>query len=158
FAPFNIQNINNLLFVAYAPQEEEGQDAAGGGFIDIYDPSGSLLRRFASAGALDSPWGLAAAPSGFGPFGGALLVGNNRDGRIIAYDAASGAMLGQLPGDNGMPIRIPDLWALTFGNGHAGGDSNTLFFTAGLDEEHHGLFGAIQAPGRQNADTAGTGI
>src|SRR5262249_28577182 len=158
YAPFTIQNINNLLFVAYALRAEEDNDAAGGGVIDIYDPSGSLLRRFASAGALDSPWGLAAAPSGFGSFGGALLVGNNGDGRIIAYDAASGTMLGQLPDDNGTPISIPDLWALTFGNGHAGGDSNTLFFTAGLDEEQHGLFGAIQAPGRRNADTAGPGV
>jgi uncharacterized protein (TIGR03118 family) len=160
FAPFNIQNINNLLFVTYAQQDATRHDnvaGAGHGFIDIYDTNGSLLRRFASQGALDSPWGLALAPTGFGPFGGALLVGNNGDGHINAYDPGSGAFLGELVGDNAVPIAIPGLWTLMFGNGHVGGDSGTLFFTAGMDYEEHGLFGALQAPTRRGADTAGSG-
>jgi uncharacterized protein (TIGR03118 family) len=160
FAPFNIQNINNLLFVTYAQQDAGGRDDAAGaghGFIDVYDPDGGLIGRFASQGALNSPWGLALAPADFGPFGGALLVGNNGDGRISAYDPRSGAFLGQLAQDNGLPLAIPDLWALTFGNGHAGGDSHTLFFAAGVAYDEHGLFGAIQAPGRRGADTAGSG-
>jgi uncharacterized protein (TIGR03118 family) len=160
FTPFNIQGIGNLLYVTYAQRDSDGRDdvpGAGHGFIDVYSTDGSLLRRFASQGALDSPWGLAVAPNDFGPFGGALLVGNNGDGHISAYDPASGALLGQLTGDNGMPIGIPYLWALTFGNGHVGGDSQTLFFAAGVADSAHGLFGAIQAPARRGADTAGTG-
>jgi uncharacterized protein (TIGR03118 family) len=160
FAPFNIQAINNLLFVTYAQQDAARRDDIAGeghGFIDVYDTGGNLVRRFASQGALDSPWGLVRAPADFGPFGGALLVGNNGDGHINAYDPGSGAFLGPLQDGSGIPITIPDLWALAFGNGHEGGASDTLFFTAGADDEEHGLFGAIQAPQRRGADTAGAG-
>src|SRR5262249_31642443 len=155
YAPFNIQNINNLLFVAYTQQDEDRVEdvaGAGHGFIDVYSLDGSFVRRFASQGALDSPWGVARRPADFGPFGGGVLVGNNGDGRINAYDVKSGAFLGTLTDDNGTPIAIPNLWALSFGNGHLGGDANTLFFTAGLEDELHGLFGAIQAPDRGGAD------
>ena len=161
FAPFNIQNINNLLVVTYAQRDENGREdvaGAGHGFIDVYNTDGSLIRRFASQGALDSPWGLALAPADFGAFGGALLVGNNGDGRINAYDPGSGTFLGQLADDDGNPITIPNLWALTFGNGHAGGDAETLFFAAGVNYDEHGLFGAIQDPQRRGADTAGSGV
>jgi uncharacterized protein (TIGR03118 family) len=161
FAPFNIQNINNLLFVTYAQKSAHGSDVvagAGHGFIDVYDASGTLVRRFASGGALNAPWGLALAPADFGGFGGALLAGNNGDGLINAYDPVSGAFLGDIEDTSGKPIAIPNLWALTFGNGHAGGDSETLFFTAGLDYESHGLFGAIQSPEKRGADTAGSGV
>jgi uncharacterized protein (TIGR03118 family) len=160
FAPFNIQNINNLLFVTYAQQDQDRHDdvaGAGHGFIDVYDTRGELIRRFASQAVLNSPWGLALAPADFGPFGGALLVGNNGDGRINAYDPASGTFLGELADNNGIPIAIPNLWALAYGNGHAAGDSDTLFFAAGMDAADQGLFGAIQAPDRQGADTAGLG-
>jgi uncharacterized protein (TIGR03118 family) len=161
YAPFNIQNINNLLFVTYAPRDSARPDdiaGAGHGFIDVFNTGGNLVRRFASQGPLNSPWGLALAPASFGPFGGALLVGNNGDGHINAYDPKSGVFLGPLADDTGIPITIPSLWALTLGNGHEGGTSDTLFFTAGLDDEAHGLFGAIQAPQQRGADTAGSGI
>jgi uncharacterized protein (TIGR03118 family) len=160
FAPFNIQNINHQLFVTYARQDEDGRDddpGPGQGFVDVYDADGRLVRRFASGGALNAPWGLALAPSSFGPFGGALLVGNNGDGRITAYDAQSGAALGQLADGTGTPLTIAHLWALAPGNGHAGGDANTLFFAAGIDDEQHGLFGAIQLAQRRGADTGGAG-
>jgi uncharacterized protein (TIGR03118 family) len=161
FAPFNVQNINNLLFVTYAQQDAAKHDdvaGAGNGFIDVYDPDGRLVRRFASRGALNSSWGLALAPADFGPFGGDLLAGNNGDGYINAYDLGSGAFLGELADDNGIPIAIPGLWALTFGNGHAAGDAETLFFAAGVEDEGHGLFGAIQASPRRRTDTAGAGV
>jgi uncharacterized protein (TIGR03118 family) len=161
FAPFNIQKINGLLFVTYAQQaEDRSMDLAGAGhgFIDVYDTAGNLVRRFASQGALNSPWGLALAAADFAPFSTALLVGNNGDGTINAYDPRSGNFLGQLGDDSGAPIAIPGLWALSFGNGHAGGDSDTLFFTAGADQEKHGLFGALQAPEKRGADTAGTAM
>jgi uncharacterized protein (TIGR03118 family) len=160
FAPFNIESIDNLLVVMYAQQDELGEDEVAGvglGFIDIFDTGGNLLRRFASHGALNAPWGLARAPANFGSFGGALLVGNAGDGHINAYDPMSGEFLGTLEHDNGAPITVPSLWALTFGNGHMAGDSDTLFFTAGIDDEEHGLFGAIQSPERSGADTAGLG-
>src|SRR5204862_1769384 len=119
---------------------------------------GNLLSRLDSGQTLNAPWGIAVAPAGYGSFGGALLVGNNGDGHISAFDPTTGAFLGQLADANGMPIAIPQLWALKFGNGHAGGDPNTLFFTAGIGYESHGLFGAIQSPGHSGADTGGAGV
>src|SRR5205823_1208374 len=107
FAPFNIQNIDDRLFVTYAQRAAGGRDDAAGaghGFIDVYNTDGSLVKRFASQGALNSPWGLAQAPANFGPFGGALLVGNNGDGRINAYDPGSGAFLGQLVDEHGITL------------------------------------------------------
>src|SRR5262245_58101586 len=161
FVPFNIQAIDNLLYVTYARQVDDGGDVlagAGLGFVDIYNLDGSLVRRLASQGPLNAPWGLALAPDNFGPLGGALLVGNNGDGRINAYDPRSGEFLGALSDEHGAPLAIPDLWALSFGNGHLAGDAWTLFFTAGIDEEAHGLFGAIQSSEHQGADTAGIGV
>jgi uncharacterized protein (TIGR03118 family) len=160
FAPFNIQNIGDRLFVTYAQRDAKGYDNVTGpglGFIDVYSTGGALIQRFAAAGALNAPWGLALAPADFGPYSGALLVGNEGDGRILAYDPHTGALEGALTAGDGKPLAIPDLWALTFGNGHLGGDANTLFFTAGVSDEQHGLFGAIQAPDRRGADTGGTG-
>jgi uncharacterized protein (TIGR03118 family) len=160
YAPFNVQAIGGELFVTYAQQDEAAFDSVAGpgrGFIDVYDTAGNLLRRFASAGALDAPWGLAEAPADFGPYGGALLVANNGDGQILAYNPASGAFLGRLTDDQGAPLAVPGLWALAFGNDHLGGDSHTLFFTAGIDDEQHGLFGAIQSPQRRGTDTGGRG-
>jgi uncharacterized protein (TIGR03118 family) len=161
YAPFNIQNIANLLFVSYAKQSNDPADdmpGRGNGFIDVYQLDGSFVRRFTSEGALDSPWGLALAPASFGQFGGALLVGNNGDGLINAYDMKSGDFLGELRDTNNVPIAIPNLWALAFGNDHAGGNAETLFFAAGTDDDLHGFFGAIQAPGRVGTDTAGSGV
>jgi len=159
YAPFNVQALDHLLFVTYAQKDTDGGYAvpgAGSGIIDVYSSDGTLVKRFASGGALNAPWGLALAPSSFGPLGGALLVGNNGDGQINAYDPSSGTNLGPLTGDNGLPISIPGLWSLAFGNDHEGGASDTLFFVAGTDDQY-GLFGAIQSPQRRGADTGGAG-
>src|SRR5207244_1331698 len=104
-------------------------------------------------GTLDAPWGMALAPAAFGPFGGDLLIGNRGDGRISAFDPVTGGFAGQLNGADGTPLAIPGLWALTFGNDHLAGVSNTLYFAAGMDDETHGLFGAIQSPAGRGADT-----
>jgi uncharacterized protein (TIGR03118 family) len=168
FYPFNVQNIGGLLYVTYArhPTHRSGSTAGstaagsaasppgrysadsgtGGGFVDVFSPGGVLLRRFASGGPLNSPWGLALAPAGFGSFSGALLVGNNGDGRINAFDPASGAFLGALTDSQGQPLVIDGLWGLSFGNGHLAGPWNTLYFSAGIDHLKHGLFGAIRDP------------
>lgn len=145
FAPFGIRNINNKLFVTYAKQNAAQHDdvaGPGNGFIDIFDLDGNLLSQFASHGTLNSPWGLALAPS-FGDFSNALLVGNFGDGRINAFNLGSGKFLGQLQDTFGNPMTINGLWGLNFGNGAHQAPTTTLFFTAGIGDEGHGLFGAI---------------
>jgi uncharacterized protein (TIGR03118 family) len=150
FAPFNVQAIGTNLFVTYAKQDADKEDdvpGPGNGYVDIFDTSGNLVKRFASNGALDSPWGLALAPAGFGQFGGQLLIGNFGDGTINAFDPVSGVFLGQVKDFTGAPIAVPGLWALLFGNGGRWGDTNTLDFTAGIAAggaiEDHGLFGKV---------------
>jgi uncharacterized protein (TIGR03118 family) len=149
YAPFDIRNIGGKLFVTYAKQDADKHDdvaGAGHGFIDVFDTNGHLLQRLVSRGRLNSPWGLAVAPSNFGTFSGALLVGNFGDGRINAYNINTGAFLGTLKDAvNGRDILIPGLWGLEFGNGGLTGATNTLFFGAGIFGEAHGLFGDLTA-------------
>jgi uncharacterized protein (TIGR03118 family) len=148
FAPFGIRNIGGSLYVTYAeqkpPDNHDDQAGPGNGFIDVFDTSGHMVRRFASHGTLNSPWGLVLAGD-FGKFSRALLVGNFGDGRINAFDFSSGAFLGQLDDQHGSPITISGLWGLTFGNGFEGGNSNVLFFAAGINDESDGLFGTLRA-------------
>lgn len=147
YAPFNIQNINGRLYVTYAKQDAQKHDdvkGAGHGFIDIYDLRGHLLQRLASGGHLNSPWGLAWAPAGFGHFAGDLLVGNFGDGAINAYNPTTGHFDGQLRNEDGNVIAVNGLWGLRFGDGVAG-TPTTLFFTAGIADEAHGLMGTIEA-------------
>ncbi len=160
FAPFNIQNIGGMLYVTYAKQDGVAHDddpGAGNGFVDIYNLNGDLQKRLVTMGALNSPWGLALAPHGFGGFGGDLLVGNFGDGMINAYDPVTGAWLDMLHNPDGSVLSIDGLWGLIFGNGAAGGDSKTLYFTAGIagdgEKEDHGLFGSLSSV----PDTANTG-
>jgi len=152
FAPYGIQNINGAIFVTYARQDKARMDdvpGAGRGFVDMFDTSGNFMARIATKGALDAPWGLALAPSDFGPFSGDLLVGNFGNGRINAYHQQSNGswkLHGPLRGSNGKVLKINGLWGLSFGNGGAAGPTNTLYFTAGPDHEPHGLFGSIEPP------------
>jgi uncharacterized protein (TIGR03118 family) len=152
YAPFGIRELDGSIFVTYAKQDADAEDDAAGpghGFVDMYSLNGTLLGRVASRGPLDSPWGLALAPRGFGRFGGDLLVGNfGGDGRINAYAMESNGSAehaGILRHSNGQPVAIEGLWALSFGNGGPAGAKGRLFFTAGPDGESHGLFGRITA-------------
>jgi uncharacterized protein (TIGR03118 family) len=148
FAPFGIQVIGDKLFVTYAKTDSKKHDDSAGpgrGFVDVFDLNGNLLQRLIVRGVLNSPWGLALAPANFGDFSGALLVGNFGDGAINAFNVNTGAFLGQLKDSAGNSIVIDGLWGLRFGNGGAAGPANTLFFTAGIDHEAHGLFGSIVA-------------
>ena len=152
YAPFGIAEIGGKIFVSYAKQDAAREDDVAGqglGFVDAFSPSGALLQRIATRGQLNAPWGLAIAPAGFGSFGGDLLVGNFGDGEINAYQPqATGTYerAGALKSADGKPILIDGLWALAFGKGTVNnGPTDTLFFTAGPDDETHGLFGTIRA-------------
>jgi uncharacterized protein (TIGR03118 family) len=147
YSPFNIQNIGGRLYVTYTRQSRKSPDEEtghGAGFVDVFDTDGHLLQRLISGSHLVAPWGLALAPADFGRFGNALLVGDFATGRILAFDAASGELLGELNGADGKPIVIDGLWGITLGNGGNGGDRNALYFAAGPDDETHGLFGSLR--------------
>jgi uncharacterized protein (TIGR03118 family) len=155
FAPFGIANFGGKIYVTYAKQDAAKHDdapGAGNGYVDVFDGSGNLLTHLISQGALNSPWGMQMAPATFGQFSGALLVANFGDGAINAFDPTKGTQLGTLQDPTGHPLAIPGLWGLLFGNGGRGGDTSTLYFTAGIPgpygepPESHGLFGSIQAP------------
>jgi uncharacterized protein (TIGR03118 family) len=144
FAPFGIQNINGNLFVTYAKQDADKHDdvaGPGNGFVDIFDTNGHLLQRFASRGKLNSPWGVARASFAFGRFSGDILVGNFGDGKINAFDS-DGNPHGSLKGAKGKPLVIDGLWTLTLGGGKKS-SSDTLYFTAGPNDEKDGVFGTI---------------
>jgi uncharacterized protein (TIGR03118 family) len=146
FAPFGIANLGGSLYVTYAKQDDQQHDdvrGPGNGFVNVFDTNGNLMRRFASQGTLNSPWGVVLTPAGFGSLGNTILVGNFGDGEISAFDPINARFLGQL-NDGRNPLKIDGLWGLNFGNGASAGDANTLFFTAGPNEEKHGLFGALR--------------
>jgi uncharacterized protein (TIGR03118 family) len=145
YGPFGIAEINGKLYVTFAKQDATLHDDVAGrghGFVDVFTNNGAFVRRLVTRGALDSPWGLALAPAGFGRFSGDLLVGNFGNGNINVYSPATGAHLGQLRRANGRPIVIDGLWGLQFGNGNAA-KTNQLIFSAGPDGEAHGLLGKI---------------
>jgi uncharacterized protein (TIGR03118 family) len=147
FAPFGIQNIHGDLYVTYAKQDKEGEDDVSGpglGLILVFDADGCLVRRFTSGWPLNAPWGLAVSPASFGQFGNRLLVGNFGDGKIHAFDIATGFLVGTLQGKNGRPLKLDGLWGLSFGNGVLNQPTDTLFFTAGPDDEGHGVYGRIE--------------
>lgn len=148
YAPFGIQNIHGKLFVTFALQQtgkHDDQAGAGNGFVDVFSTDGTLLKRLVTHGSLNSPWGLALAPRNFGMFSNDLLVGNFGDGTIHAYDIHTGALQGTLKDQMGNPVQTDGLWGLMFGNGDQAGKTNELFFTAGIGDESHGIFGKITA-------------
>lgn len=157
YAPFNVQELGGKIYVTYALQNDAKHDDVAGpghGFIDVFNLDGSPglaggKVRLVSHTHLNSPWGLALAPSSFGSLAGTLLVGNFGNGRIHAFDPNTGAFKAVLTDPDGEPIRIDGLWALKVGNGHGGGDADKVYFTAGLFDETHGLFGSLApvAPG-----------
>jgi uncharacterized protein (TIGR03118 family) len=145
-APFNVQNIGGLLYVTYAiPGEEADEAPLGSGFVNVFMPDGTFVRRIESD-QFASPWGLALAPDEFGEFANALLIGNFNDefGFINAFDPATGTFLGTMLMSGGDPLIIPYLWGLAFGNGVLS-DEDDLYFAAGIGDELHGLFGEIGA-------------
>jgi uncharacterized protein (TIGR03118 family) len=147
FAPFGIQTINNLLYVTYAkqkrPDNRDDDPSDGNGFLDVFRPDGTLVKRLVSGGPLNSPWGIALAPEGFGLFADKLLVGNLGNGRINAFDPNTGAFVGEMQENNDHPMIVPGLRTISFGNGGSVRRVDTLYLTAGPEDETHGLFGTI---------------
>jgi uncharacterized protein (TIGR03118 family) len=145
YAPFGIALIDGNLFVTYALQDDakhDDQKGLGHGYVDVFDTNGNLIRRFASAGLLNSPWGIVRAPLNFGLFSSRILIGNFGDGHITGFDS-QGVLHGQLGDTSNKDIAIPGLWGLTFGNA-VGADSSKLYFTSGPNDESNGLFGFLQ--------------
>lgn len=151
YAPFNIQLLEGKLYVTYGKQDDKKHDDVAGqghGFVDVFDTNGTLLKRLVRHGQLDSPWGLAIAPSSFGKFAGDLLVGNFGNGHINAYNPNTGTFLGSLrdASNHNRPLTIDGLWGLIPGNDGSAGNSNTIYFSAGPGGESHGLFGSLTVP------------
>jgi len=145
YGPFGIQEIGGQLYVSFAEQDAALHDdvaGQGNGFVDVFTNDGAFVKRLITRGQLNSPWGLALAPAGFGKFGGDLLVGNFGDGNINVYNPNNGARVGDLRQPNGRPIVIDGLWGLRFGNGNAA-KTGELIFSAGPNHESDGLLGKI---------------
>ena len=152
YAPFNIVPITTngvtRMFVTFAVQDEDKKDDVPGqshGIVDTFHLDGSMPQRFAQHGQLDSPWGVALAPAAFGALGGTLWIGNFGNGHINAYNPATGEFIDKVRTSHGQAIVIDGLWSIKFGNGGNGGLVNTLYFTAGPNEEADGLFGSLDA-------------
>jgi uncharacterized protein (TIGR03118 family) len=142
FAPYGIQTVNGQIWATFTALNK-----AQGGFVDVFDTAGTLVKHFAVKGPLHSPWGIALAPANFGPMSNAILISNNISrGRINAFDPSTGKFLGPLRDASGKPIEIDNVWALQFGGGggpSVNGLTNQLFFTAGPNAYANGLFGVI---------------
>jgi len=153
FSPYNIQFMDERLYVAFAAIDVDAEEPAsdvpapGAGHVVVYDLEGQIVKEMADAGRLNSPWGLAIAPENFGPFGRALLVANFGDGTIAAFDTTTGAFRDYLRDSTGKPIVIDKIWGLAFGNGVSLGDSDSLYFTAGPNQEQDGIFGRLRYAG-----------
>jgi uncharacterized protein (TIGR03118 family) len=146
FAPFNIASIKGMLYVTYAkqqgPDNEDDAPGVGNGYIDVFTTDGKLVQNFAAGGPLNSPWGIAQSPDGFGLPLHSIVVGNFGDGMINVYDS-TGKYTGALQ-TGGMPVQIDGLWALDFPiNEDPKFGPNKLYFTAGLNHESNGLFGYL---------------
>jgi uncharacterized protein (TIGR03118 family) len=150
FVPFGITALNDQLYLSYTMQDAAKHDettGAGLGYVDVFDFSGNFVSRFASAGVLNAPWGMAIAPAGFGSLAGDVLIGNFGDGTINVFapnGTAVATSMGPLTVINGGAISIPGLWSLVFGNGDADKPLTTLFYTAGFADQTDGVFGSIQ--------------
>ncbi len=146
FAPFNIQNIGGTLFVTYAQQDATRHDDVAGdglGFVEIYTPTGKHIGRLQHGAWFNAPWGVVWTTRDFGEFSNAILVGNFGSGWIAAFNGFTYKFIGFLKNPDDSLVTIDGLWSLTFGNDGGAGPANTLFFTAGINNEQDGLFGTL---------------
>jgi len=147
YAPFNVQNIGGDLYVSYAKTMAGSDDevaGAGNGYVDIFTVDGRLLRRLQHGAWLNAPWAMVMAPGDFGAFSHRLLVGQFGSGEIVAFDVATGGFAGKMhnAADSSI-LTIDGLWGLSFGGGGNSGSATTLYFSAGIEDEAHGLLGTL---------------
>jgi len=146
FAPFNVQNIGGTLFVTYAKQDGPRHDPVGGagfGFVELFSPSGQHIGHLQHGDWFNAPWGVVWTTRDFGEFSNAILVGNFRSGWIAAFNGFTHKFIGFLRNPDNSLLFIDGIWSLTFGNDGGAGPADTLFFTAGINNENDGLFGTI---------------
>jgi uncharacterized protein (TIGR03118 family) len=139
FAPFGIQDIGGKVFVSFA-----STSGGTGGYIDIFDESGTFLKHFAHGKPLNQPWGFAVAPATFGTLSKTLLISNNATaGTISGFNPTTGKLVGTMMNSAGKAVAIDGLWGIEFGGGtSSNGQKNQLFFTAGPGDTD-GYFGVI---------------
>jgi uncharacterized protein (TIGR03118 family) len=167
YAPFNVEAVQGALIVAYAKQDDQKSDEVkgpGNGFVDAFNVDGSFIKRLVSNGELNAPWGITVTPDGFTAAPSRLLIGNFGDGKIHVYtmDLSSSSnpnitLEGAVQDQNGKDLAIDGLWALKFSSGAGGFDPNKLYFTAGPDDEQHGVFGSLTSGTTQDAGSTPTG-
>jgi uncharacterized protein (TIGR03118 family) len=146
YAPFNIVLVGGRLVVTFAVQDADKRDDVAGmshGIVDTFDLGGQSFQRLIQHGQLNSPWGVAVAPASFGTLAGSLLIGNFGNGHINAYNPTTGEFIDKMRDSRGQAIAIDGLWSLRVGNGGNGGKTDTVYFTAGPNDEKDGLFGSL---------------
>ncbi len=146
FAPFNVQNVGGTLFVTYAKQDAARHDPIGGdglGFVELFSPSGKHIGHLQHGDWFNAPWGVVWTTRDFGEFSNAILVGNFRSGWVAAFNGFTHKFIGFVKNADGSLVTIDGLWSLTFGNDATAGLANTLYFTAGINNEADGLFGTL---------------
>jgi uncharacterized protein (TIGR03118 family) len=146
FAPFNVQNVGGTLFVTYAKQDAPRHDPVGGdglGYVELFTPSGKHIGHLEHGDWFNAPWGVVWTTRDFGEFSNAILVGNFRSGWIAAFNGFTHKFIGWVRNPDDSLVTIDGLWSLAFGNDAGAGLANTLYFTAGINNENDGLFGTI---------------
>jgi uncharacterized protein (TIGR03118 family) len=129
FSVFGVQDIGGMVYVTYAATNGDA-----GGFVDLFKEDGTFVKTLIHGEHLNQPWGIALAPSNFGPLSNTLLVSNNAtpDGTINGFNPTTGQFVGTIRDDFGREITLSNLWGITFGGGATNnGATNQLFVTAG---------------------------
>ncbi len=128
FAVFGVQDINGMVYVTYAVP-----NIGAGGYVDVFKENGTFVKTLIQGLPLNQAWGVALAPSNFGPLSNTLLISNNSiDGAINGFNANTGKFVGTIRDQFGRPIILNNLWGVAFGGGATNnGATNQLFVTVG---------------------------
>lgn len=147
FAPYGIQTVGSRIVVTYARQDANRRNAVAGnglGAVNIFNADGTLAQRLLPAGApLNAPWGVAQAPADFGGASNQLLIANEGDGTINAFDPATGRWTGALAQRDGTVLKANGVRGIAFGNGLNQQPLNTLFYVAGPNQGLNGAYGRV---------------
>jgi len=137
---FGVQDINGMVYVTYAVP-----NVGAGGYVDIFKEDGTFVKTLIKGDILNQAWGVALAPSNFGPLSNTLLISNNSvDGTINGFDPNNGRFVGTIRDQFGRPIVLNNLWGVAFGGGATNnGATNELFVTVGQGIGTNELAGTI---------------